>query len=64
MFFSIKKDNKIDPLVTPTEPKWPPQGKQDVAKNSDTSENHKWSQEMTKALAFFRKKSVNSKGEQ
>lgn len=49
------KDNKVDLLVTPTEPKGPSEGKQDVAKNKDTSANHKQSQEMNKALVFFRK---------
>lgn len=54
MFFSLIKDNKVDPLVTPIEPKRPSQGKQDVVKNNDTSASHKQSQQINKALLFFR----------
>lgn len=63
MFFSTIKDS-VDPLVTPSEPKRPSEGKQDVAKNNDTSAHHKQSQQMEKAWCFseLRRKARTAKG--
>jgi hypothetical protein len=60
LFFSTIKDNRVDPLITPTEPKRPSKGKQDVAMNSDTSADHKQPTD-DKAPVFpeSRKKSMN-----